>query len=190
MKPHIAAAALAALAVAAGAGASPSADPGLAPTSILLGGTVPHTGEAASFGTIAAGARAYFDHVNAQGGVHGRKISYRTYDDAYNPALTVQLTRRLVEEDEVFAVFSSLGTATNLAVRDYLNERKVPQLGAEPGSAGQPVPAPGHPPAHVADRLPAPRGRLPVPLRQQGVGQGERVTAGARLTRSATLESG
>jgi branched-chain amino acid transport system substrate-binding protein len=134
VKRLLAAAAVAALAVTAGAGASPSADPGVTPTSILLGGTVPLTGEAAAFGTIAAGARAYFDHMNARGGVHGRKISYRTYDDAYNPALTVQHTRRLVEEDGIFAIFSSLGTATNLAVRDYLNARKVPQLFAGDGS--------------------------------------------------------
>ena len=125
---------LAALALAASAGASPAAEPGLTPTSVLLGGTVPLTGEAAAFGTVAAGARAYFDHVNARGGVHGRKISYQTYDDAYNPAQTVQLTRRLVEEDGVFAVFSSLGTANNLAIRDYLNARKVPQLFAGDGS--------------------------------------------------------
>ena len=103
-------------------------------TSILLGGTVPLTGEAAAFGTIGAGARAYFDHVNAKGGVHGRKIEYRFYDDAYNPAQTVQLTRKLVEQDQVFAVFNSAGTANNLAVREYLNAQKVPQLFVGDGS--------------------------------------------------------
>jgi branched-chain amino acid transport system substrate-binding protein len=131
---RLAAAVVTALALAASAGAGSAADPGVTPTSVLLGGTVPLTGEAAAFGTVAAGARAYFDHVNARGGVHGRRISYRTYDDAYNPAQTVQLTRRLVEEDGVFAVFSSLGTANNLAIRDYLNARKVPQLFAGDGS--------------------------------------------------------
>ena len=59
--------------------------------------------------------------MNGEGGVNGRKIEYRYYDDAYNPAQTVQLTRRLVEEDGVFAVFGSIGTANNLAIRDYLN---------------------------------------------------------------------
>jgi branched-chain amino acid transport system substrate-binding protein len=130
----VAAAAVAALALTSTSAARPAADPGVTATSVLLGGTVPLTGEAAAFGTVGAGARAYFDYVNAKGGVHRRKISYRTYDDAYNPAQTVQLTRRLVEQDQVFAIFSSVGTANNLAIRDYLNARKVPQLFAGDGS--------------------------------------------------------
>ena len=126
--------ALAAFALVATAGASPTADPGVTATSVILGGTVPLTGEAAAFGTVAPGAKAYFDYVNAKGGVNGRKIEYRYYDDAYNPAQTVQLTRRLVEQDRVFAVFNSIGTANNLAIRDYLNAQKVPQLYAADGS--------------------------------------------------------
>ena len=126
--------AVAALALVASAGASPTADPGVTATSVLLGGTVPLTGEAAAFGTVAPGAKAYFDYVNAKGGVNGRKIEYRYYDDAYNPAQTVQLTRRLVEQDRVLAVFNSIGTANNLAIRDYLNAQKVPQLYAADGS--------------------------------------------------------
>jgi len=125
---------LAALALAATAGAGPSADPGVTATSILLGGTAPLTGEAAAFGTVAPGAKAYFDYVNANGGVDGRKIEYRYYDDAYNPAQTVQLTRRLVEQDRIFADFNSVGTQNNLAIRDYLNAQKVPQLFAADGS--------------------------------------------------------
>ena len=124
----------AALALVASAEASPTADPGVTATSVLLGGTVPLTGEAAAFGTVAPGAKAYFDYVNAKGGVNGRKIEYRYYDDAYNPAQTVQLTRRLVEQDRVFADFNSIGTANNLAIRDYLNAQKVPQLYAADGS--------------------------------------------------------
>ena len=85
----------------------PGADPGVTPTTVLLGGTVPLTGEAAAFGAVGPGAKAYFDYVNDEGGVHGRKISYRFYDDAYNPAQTVQLTRKLVEQDRVFAVFNT-----------------------------------------------------------------------------------
>jgi branched-chain amino acid transport system substrate-binding protein len=131
---RVAAAALVAVVLAGAAGARPAADPGVTGTTVLLGGTVPLTGEAAAFGTVGAGARAYFDYVNAQGGVHGRKISYRTYDDAYNPAQTVQLTRKLVEQDRVFAVFNSVGTANNLAIREYLNAQKVPQLFAGDGS--------------------------------------------------------
>jgi len=129
-----AAAALAGLALAATAGATPTADPGVTPTTVLLGGTVPLTGEAAAFGTVAPGAKAYFDHVNSLGGVNGRKIEYRYYDDAYNPALTVQQTRRLVESDRVFALFNSVGTANSLATREYLNAQKVPQLYAGDGS--------------------------------------------------------
>jgi branched-chain amino acid transport system substrate-binding protein len=132
--PRVLAAAVAALVVAAGAGARSAADPGVTATSVLLGGTVPLTGEAAAFGTVGAGAKAYFDYANAKGGVHGRDISYRFYDDAYNPVQTVQLTRKLVEEDRVFAVFSSVGTANNLAIREYLNAQKVPQLFAGDGS--------------------------------------------------------
>ena len=126
--------AVAGLALVATAGGAPSADPGVTATTVLLGGTVPLTGEAAAFGTVGAGAKAYFDHVNAKGGVHGRRIEYRYYDDAYNPAQTVQQTRRLVEQDRVFAIFNSVGTANNLAVRDYLNAQRVPQLFAGDGS--------------------------------------------------------
>jgi branched-chain amino acid transport system substrate-binding protein len=126
--------ALSALVLVVGAGARPTPDPGVTPTSVLLGGTVPLTGEAAAFGTVGPGAKAYFDYVNARGGVNGRKIDYRYYDDAYNPALTVQLTRKLVEQDHVFAIFGSVGTANNLAIRDYLNAAKVPQLFVADGS--------------------------------------------------------
>jgi len=131
---RVAFAAIVALVVVAGIGASPTADPGVTATSVLLGGTVPLTGEAAAFGAVGPGAKAYFDYVNAKGGVNGRKIEYRYYDDAYNPGQTVQLTRRLVEQDKVFAVFNSIGTANNLAIRDYLNAQKVPQLWAGDGS--------------------------------------------------------
>jgi branched-chain amino acid transport system substrate-binding protein len=128
------AASLATLALVGSAGAAPAADPGVTSTSVLLGGTVPLTGEAAAFGAVGPGARAYFDYVNARGGVNGRKIEYRYVDDAYNPAQTVQLTRRLVEQDGVFAIFNSIGTANNLAIRDYLNAQKVPQLFVGDGS--------------------------------------------------------
>jgi branched-chain amino acid transport system substrate-binding protein len=135
MKLRLAGAALAALVAAAGAGAAARQDPGVTPATVLLGGTVPLTGEAAAFGSVAAGAKAYFDYINVNStGVNGRRVSYRFYDDAYNPAQTVQLTRRLVEQDKVFAIFNSLGTANNLAVRDYLNAQKVPQLFAGDGS--------------------------------------------------------
>ena len=108
--------------------AGSSADPGISPTTILIGGTSPLTGPAASYATVARGAQAYFDSVNAKGGAAKRKIEYRIADDAYNPAQTVQAVRRLVEQDRVFAVFNTLGTESNLAIREYLNQMKVPQL--------------------------------------------------------------
>jgi branched-chain amino acid transport system substrate-binding protein len=134
MRQALALAAAVALGVVTAASASTSADPGVTPTSVLIGGTVPLSGEAAAFGTVAPGAKAYFDYVNSKGGVNGRKIEYRYYDDAYNPAQTVQLTRKLVEQDRVFAIFNAVGTANNLAIRDYLNAQKVPQLFAGDGS--------------------------------------------------------
>ena len=124
----------AALVAATSVGAASTAEPGLTTTTILIGGTVPLSGEAAAFGAVAPGAKAYFDYVNAKGGVHGRRIEYRFYDDAYNPVQTVQLTRRLVEQDRVFAIFNAVGTANNLAIRDYLNAQKVPQLFSGDGS--------------------------------------------------------
>jgi branched-chain amino acid transport system substrate-binding protein len=108
--------------------AGSSADPGVSSTAIVIGGTSPLTGPAAAYASVARGAKAYFDYVNAAGGVSKRKIDYRIVDDAYNPAQTVQAVRRLVEQDKVFAVFNTLGTGSNLAVRDYLNQMQVPQL--------------------------------------------------------------
>jgi branched-chain amino acid transport system substrate-binding protein len=108
--------------------AGSSADPGVSSTRILLGGTSPLTGPAAAYASVARGAKAYFDSINAKGGVAKRKIEYKIVDDAYNPANTVQAVRRLVEQDGVFAVFNTLGTEANLAIRDYLNQAKVPQL--------------------------------------------------------------
>jgi branched-chain amino acid transport system substrate-binding protein len=134
VRRHLAAAAAVALMVVAGAAASASTDPGLTPTEILIGGTVPLTGEAAAFGSVGPGAKAYFDYVNARGGVNGRRIRYVYYDDAYNPAQTVQQTRKLIEQDRVFALFNVIGTANNLAIRDYANASKVPQLFSGDGS--------------------------------------------------------
>jgi branched-chain amino acid transport system substrate-binding protein len=102
--------------------------PGVTATTITIGGTVPITGPAALFGSVGRGADAYFKYVNAHGGVNGRKIKYLYLDDGYNPATTVSLTRQLVEQDHVLAIFNTVGTDNNLAIRDYLNAAKVPQL--------------------------------------------------------------
>jgi branched-chain amino acid transport system substrate-binding protein len=133
LRVALAVASVAALAAVPALGMS-SADPGVTPSSILLGGTSPLTGPAAAYASVARGANAYFDSVNAGGGVAKRKIEYKILDDAYNPAQSIQVTRQLVQEDEVFAVFNSLGTEQNLAVRDYLNQVKVPQLFAATGA--------------------------------------------------------
>ncbi len=95
---------------------------------IRIGNTMPYSGPASAYGTIGKVISAYFDKVNAEGGINGRKINFISYDDAYNPAKTVELTRKLVEEDRVLLVFASLGTAPSAAVQPYLNSKKVPQL--------------------------------------------------------------
>ena len=128
------AALLLALLLASTAGAATTADPGINAKRILIGGTVPLSGEAAAFGSVGPGAKAYFDYVNSKGGVNGRKIEYRYYNDQYNPNLTKQLTAKLVEQDKVFAIFNSVGTANNQAIQPYLNSKRVPQLFVGDGS--------------------------------------------------------
>ena len=114
--------------------ASRAAEPGITPTTILLGGTAPLTGPAAAYASVARGAKTYFDFMNSRGGVAGRKIQYKYLDDGYDPAQTVQDVRQLVEQDKVFAIFNTLGTEVNLAIRDYLNAQKIPQLFAASGA--------------------------------------------------------
>ena len=111
-----------------GALAGAVADPGVTPRSILIGGTVPLSGDEVAYAAVARGADAFFKYVNGRGGVHNRRIEYRYVDDAYNPAETVRKTRELVAEDRVFAIFNSVGTEHVLAVRPYLNQAGVPHL--------------------------------------------------------------
>ena len=122
MISHLAAAAAA---IALGA---PAATPGVTPTQITLGATIPITGPAAAYGSVGRGADAYFKYVNSKGGVFGRKIDYKYLDDEFDVAKTITLTRQLVEQDQVFAIFNSVGTEHALAIRSYLNDSKVPQL--------------------------------------------------------------
>jgi len=111
------------------AGNAPQTDVGITSTTISLGNTIAQSGAAAAYGTIGNAELAYFTYVNnTQGGVNGRKIQFKILDDAYNPAQTVPLTHQLVEQDQVFAMFSGLGTQAQTSVRDYLNGKKVPQL--------------------------------------------------------------
>jgi branched-chain amino acid transport system substrate-binding protein len=110
------------------ASAGPAADPGVTSNEIVIGGTIPLSGIAASYASVGRGAEAYFKYVNAKGGVNRRKITYKYMDDQYNPSNTVQVTRQLVQQEHVFAIFNSLGTEHNLNIRAYLNAAKVPQL--------------------------------------------------------------
>jgi branched-chain amino acid transport system substrate-binding protein len=113
---------------AAAAGARPLAPPGVSSSEIKLGSSVPLSGEAQAAGNVARGADAYFKYIDARGGVFGRKITFRYLDDAYDPARAVNNTMRLVQQDQVFAMFDTLGTNNNLAIRKYLNQQGVPQL--------------------------------------------------------------
>jgi branched-chain amino acid transport system substrate-binding protein len=118
----------------AAAGARPLATPGVSSSQIHLGSSVPLSGEAAVAGNVARGAEAYFKYVNDHGGVFGRKIKFTYLDDAYDPGRAVNNTIRLVQQEQVFAMFSSLGTNNNLAVRKLLNDAKVPQLFVSSGA--------------------------------------------------------
>ncbi|MBW7966859.1 ABC transporter substrate-binding protein [Bradyrhizobium sp. BR 10261] len=95
---------------------------------IRIGQTLPYSGPASGFGAIGRTQEAFFEKVNAEGGINGRKVKFISLDDAYSPPKTVEQTRKLVEQDEVLMMFGSLGTATNSAVQRYLNAKKVPQL--------------------------------------------------------------
>jgi len=125
-----------------GSGASPSSGssgsgsaaltasaPGITPTSILIGSHQPLTGPAApGYSEIAPASNAYFQYVNAHGGVFGRKITYKYLNDQYNPTITSNVVHQLVLQDQVYAIFNGLGTPTHLAVAPYLNAQKVPDV--------------------------------------------------------------
>jgi branched-chain amino acid transport system substrate-binding protein len=125
---------LAAAVVVTAAGARPLATPGVTSTEIKIGSSVPLSGEAAIAGNVARGIDAYFKYVNSKGGVFGRKLKFIYLDDAYDPGRAVNNTIRLVQQEQVFAMFSSLGTSNNLAVRKLLNDAKVPQLFVSSGA--------------------------------------------------------
>ncbi len=100
----------------------------IAAEEIRIGQTLPYSGPVSGFGLIGKTQEAYFEKINAEGGINGRKVKFITLDDAYSPPKTVEQTRKLVEQEEVLFMFGSLGTATNNAVHRYLNSKKVPQL--------------------------------------------------------------
>ena len=110
-------------------------DPGATDTEIKIGQTVPFSGPASAYATIGKAQAAYFNMINAQGGVNGRKINLIQYDDAYSPPKAVEQVRKLVEDDEVLLTFQIIGTPSNAAVQKYLNAKKVPQLFAATGAS-------------------------------------------------------
>jgi len=111
-----------------------AATPGISAKLITIGGTYPLTGSASSYAPIPAGMKAYFSYINSRRGpdgkrgIYGRQIVFKYYDDGYNPANSIQLTRKLVEQDKVFAVVGSLGTEVNEGIQPYLNAAKVPHV--------------------------------------------------------------
>jgi branched-chain amino acid transport system substrate-binding protein len=117
------------------ASAGGSATPGVSSKQILIGGTTPLSGPASAYASVAKGADAYFHYVNDHGGVFGRSIKYKYEDDAYDPSQTIQRTRDLVQNDDVFAIYNTLGTEQNLGIRSYLNQLKVPQLFVASGAS-------------------------------------------------------
>src|SRR3954453_11704112 len=103
-------------------------EPGVTHTEIRIGNVMPYSGSLEVFGAIGKAEAAYFEMINARGGLNGRKVRFISHDDKADPAAALSLTRDLVEEDKVLLMFGSFGTPGNFAVRKYLNERQVPQL--------------------------------------------------------------
>lgn len=131
MKRRIFAIQVALLAAASTAGslwAQNKYDPGASDKEIKIGHINPYSGPASAYGTIGKSIAAWFEKVNADGGVNGRKIKFISLDDGYSPPKTVEQARKLVEQEEVLALFNPLGTPPNSAIHKYMNQRKVPQL--------------------------------------------------------------
>src|ERR1700720_257395 len=118
----------AAAVTATAANAQKKYDPGASDTEIKIGNIMPYSGPASSYGVIGRTEAAYFNKVNAEGGINGRKISFISYDDGYSPPKAIEQARKLVEGDEVLLIFQPLGTPSNAAIQKYMNVKKVPQL--------------------------------------------------------------
>jgi len=103
-------------------------DPGASDKEIKIGNINPYSGPASAYGTIGKSISAYFKKVNAEGGINGRMVNFISYDDGYSPPKTVEMARKLVEQDEVLLLFQPLGTPSNSAIHKYMNSKKVPQL--------------------------------------------------------------
>jgi branched-chain amino acid transport system substrate-binding protein len=136
--PELTVAAAGALALAmttAPANAQKKYDEGASDTEIRIGNTNPYSGPASAYGQIGKTIEAFFKKVNDEGGINGRKVTFISYDDGYAPPKTVEMVRKLVEEDKVLLVFQTLGTPSNTAIRKYLNGKKVPQLFVATGAS-------------------------------------------------------
>jgi len=110
-------------------------DTGATDTEIKIGNIMPYSGPASAYGVIGKTEDAYFNKINAEGGINGRKIKFISYDDAYSPPKAVEQTRKLVESDEVLLMFNPLGTPSNSAIQKYLNSKKIPQLFVATGAS-------------------------------------------------------
>jgi len=131
----VAVAGLIAVAATSAAGAEKKYDPGATDTEIKIGNIMPYSGPASAYGTIGKTEEAYFNKLNAAGGINGRKITFISYDDAYSPPKAVEQARKLVESDEVLLIFNPLGTPSNSAIQKYMNAKRVPQLFVSSGAA-------------------------------------------------------
>lgn len=110
-------------------------DPGASDKEIKIGGIHPFSGPASAYGTIGKAIGGYFDKINAEGGINGRKITWLDRDDGYSPPKTVEVARQLVEQDQALFIFNSLGTPPNTAIQKYMNAKKVPQLFVATGAS-------------------------------------------------------
>jgi branched-chain amino acid transport system substrate-binding protein len=109
-------------------------DPGASDTEIRIGNTNPYSGPASAYSAIGKSIAAYIKMLNEKGGVNGRKINFISYDDSYSPPKTVEMARKLVEQDQVLFLYQTLGTPSNTAIQKYMNMNKVPQLHVATGA--------------------------------------------------------
>jgi branched-chain amino acid transport system substrate-binding protein len=116
------------IAAALAAGPALAQSPGVTASEVKVGHIGPYSGPASAYGTIGKSIGAYFKMLNDEGGINGRKVNYITYDDSYSPPKTVEMARKLVEQDQVALIFQPLGTPSNSAIQKYMNQQKVPQL--------------------------------------------------------------
>src|ERR1700743_1687020 len=121
-------AAIVTTALATAAHAQKKYDPGATDTEIKVGNIMPYSGPASAYATIGKPEVAYFNKLNSEGGINGRKINFISYDDGYSPPKAVEQARKLVESDEALLIFNPLGTPPNSAIQKYMNQKKVPQL--------------------------------------------------------------